>query len=94
MWNHGLAVQFEKLCEERIVGGGRNGQMQREIGFANGSVFFDTLQKPGVTVENRLLLRWRAAKGGEPRRFDFERRPDFKHFQIGREAGAVDTGRG
>ncbi|MNY22970.1 hypothetical protein D3C86_1566130 [compost metagenome] len=56
LWNHGLAVQFEKLCEERIVGGGRNGQMQREIGFANGSVFFDTLQKPGVTVENRLLL--------------------------------------
>ena len=94
LWNHGLAVQFEELREKRIVGGGRNGQMQREIGFANGTALFDTLQKPGVTVENRLLLRWRAATGGEPRRLDFERRPDFQHFQIGRETGAVDTGRG
>ncbi|MNE97928.1 hypothetical protein D3C80_1963650 [compost metagenome] len=54
----GLAVQLEKLCEERIVGRGRHGDVKSQIRLANGAVLLNTFEKPGVTVENRLFLRW------------------------------------
>src|SRR5690606_40785506 len=75
-----MAHKIHELDETGIVGGLCNGLVQSKIGGACGLALRDTVSYGPMPLDNGLLLRRRAAGGGERCGFDLHRSAQFEQF--------------